>query len=258
MDLSATCGIYRLAAHHLPDLQRHAASPRIAATTRLPHPYPADGAERFFRLAEERRAAGTGHVFALEDDGAFRGVVALRDVTGTEARVGFWIGEPFWGRGYATFALTWVLPYAFRNLRLAAVRAETLADHAAALRVLAKCGFHRDGERAHGDARWPAAVPLALHSITAAQWREHRDAPAVARLHPALRVLLAAELAAGNEVVESTLGWPDADSVFVRLRDPFRALPQQLPAGVAHHEGNDPHWWRADLSTRSPRHVLAY
>lgn len=258
MDLSATCGIYRLAAHHLPELQRHASSPRIAATTRVPHPYPADGAEQFFRLAESQRAAGTGHVFALEDDGAFRGLVGLHDVTGTEAQAGFWIGEPFWGRGYATFALTWVLPYAFRNLRLAAVRAEALADNAASLRVLTKCGFRREGERAHGEPRWPADVPLAVYAITAAQWREHRDAPAVAKLHPALRALLQAELAAGNEVAESSLGWPDPDSVFVRLRDPFRALPPQLPAGVAYSEGNDPHWWRADLSTHAPRHTLAH
>ena len=48
---------------------------------------------------------------------------------------------------------------------------------------------HVDGERAHGEARWPAGVPLRLHSLTAAQWREHRDAPAVAKLHPALRAV---------------------------------------------------------------------
>jgi hypothetical protein len=64
-------------------------------------------------------------------------------------------------------------------------------------------------------------------------------------------------LAAGNEVIESGGGWPDADSVFVRLRDPFRTTPSPLPDGVVYTEPNDPHWWKADYSSRSPRHILA-
>ena len=76
----------------------------------------------------------------------------------------------------------------------------------------------------------------------------------MALLHPALRAILDAELAAGNEVAETGGGWPDPDSVFVRLRDPFRTKPSPLPPNVVYTEPNDPHWWKADYGTvSSPR-----
>jgi hypothetical protein len=70
--------------------------------------------------------------------------------------------------------------------------------------------------------------------------------------------MLAAEHAgaAGNSVGETGAGWPDTDSIFVRLREPFRTKPS-LPDGVSYTEPNDPHWWKADYSSKSPRHVLA-
>jgi len=61
----------------------------------------------------------------------------------------------------------------------------------------------------------------------------------------------------GNEVAETGGGWPDADSVFVRLRDPFRTKPLPLPAGIVYTEPNDPHWWKADYTSSAPRHTLA-
>lgn len=93
--------------------------------------------------------------------------------------------------------------------------------------------------------------------LTRAGWLAHRDQPAIAAIHPDLRAILDAELAAGNEIAETGGGWPDPDSVFVRLRDPFRAKPSALPPGVVYAEPNDPHWWNAEYSSRSPRHILA-
>jgi len=163
-----------------------------------------------------------------------------------------------WGNGYATFGVRWVLPFAFTNLRLGSVWAESLATNRAAHRVLGKLGFVESGERAHGEERWPADEPLVRFTITPAQWRARRDAPALAALHPTLRALLERELAAGNQIRETNLGWPDADSVVVTLRDDFRALPEPLPEGVTHGEPNDPHWWRAEVVLREPRQMLVW
>lgn len=43
----------------------------------------------------------------------------------------------------------------------------------------------------------------------------------------------------------------------VRLKTPFLARPPVLPDGVTYTEPGDPHWWMADYTTRSPRHILA-
>ena len=256
--LAETCGIYPLAAHHLATLQELAGDAALAATTRLPHPYPPDGARVFFAAMQQERAAGTAFVFAIEDDGRLVGVVGLHRRTAVDAELGFWVGVPHQRRGYASFAVQNVLPYAFVNLRLRSLWADVLASNEPSLLVLAKFGFVVTGERAHSHPGWPANVPLRRCELTASGWRTHRDAPAIAALHPTLQALLAAELAAGNEVKETGRGWPDADSVLVRLRHAFRAMPARLPAGVVHTVRNDPHWWTAELSTRQPRHLLVY
>lgn len=256
--LAETCGIYPLAEHHLATLQELASAPVLAATTRLPHPYPPDGARTFFQAMQQERAAGTAFVFAIEDEKRLVGLVGLHQRTASSAELGFWVGVPHQRRGYATFAVQNVLPYAFGNLRLQSVWADVLTSNEPSRRVLAKFGFVATGERAHTHAAWPAGVPLRRLEVTATAWHEHRDAPALAALHPALRALLAAELAAGNEVKETGRGWPDADSVFVRLRHGFRAMPATLPDGVVHLVLNDPHWWTAELSTQQPRHLLVF
>lgn len=256
--LSETCGIYLLARQHLPRLQQLASDPAIAATTRVPHPYPPDGAERFFELVEAMRRDGTGRVFAIEDGGQLVGVVGVHGVADGTAELGFWVGRPHQGRGYATFGVTWVLPFALQNLGLDSLWADVLATNAASLRVLQKCGFVRGEARAHGEAQWPSDVPVVRHTLTPQQWRAHRDAPALAALHPTLRAVLDAELAAGNTIRDTARGFPDQDSVLVTLQGPFRALPSPLPAGLSYGEPNDPHWWRAELALASPRQLIVW
>ena len=81
------------------------------------------------------------------------------------------------------------------------------------------------------------------------------DEQLLARLDPELKRLLDAEVAAGNAVVETGSGWPQKESVFVMLRDPFRVKHEKLPAGMTYTEPNDPHWWHADYGYHG--HVLA-
>ena len=256
--LAATTGIYQLAERHLSAVQQLASSPAVAASTRVPHPYPADGARRFFERMQAERAAGTGHAFAIEHRGEVVGVCGLHQIAGGSAEAGYWLGEAFWGRGLATFALQTLLSFAFDNLRLHEVWAEVREDHAASRRVLEKCGFVPGASRAHGEARWPAHVPLVRYALARRRWLEHRAAPALQALHEALRALVAAELRAGNEIRETSRDWPEPGSVFVRLREPFRALPDPLPAGVAYGEPGDPHWWHAELTTQGPRHFVVW
>jgi RimJ/RimL family protein N-acetyltransferase len=251
-------GIYRLERRHEAAIQLLAPAVAAAGTTRLPHPYPGDGAQRFVARVEAERADGRTHVFAVEERGALVGVCGLEGIEAGGAELGFWIGAPFRGQGWATFAVRTLLPFAFTNLRLPRVVADTLATNTASRHVLAKCGFAELAQRPHREPRWPADVPLVRHEITPAAFAARRDAPALAALCAQLRGLLEGELAAGNEIVETGIGWPDPDSVLVRLRHPFRARPAVLPAGVRHHEPNDPHWWRGELSSERPRHLLVH
>jgi hypothetical protein len=73
----------------------------------------------------------------------------------------------------------------------------------------------------------------------------------------ALRPLLAAELAAGNRVVECGPSLYGHGAVLVLLAEPFRAAQADLPAGIVHRDVNDPHWWKAEYFHPETKHCLA-
>ncbi|HNV74143.1 MAG: hypothetical protein IPF87_05320 [Gemmatimonadetes bacterium] len=75
-------------------------------------------------------------------------------------------------------------------------------------------------------------------------------------LHPALRLLLDVELAAGNAIREVGRDFPVPGSLVVQLREPFRQKPVVLPDGVTHLAVNDPHWWMDEYRAGDPPHLL--
>ena len=79
----------------------------------------------------------------------------------------------------------------------------------------------------------------------------------IEQLCPELRVLLDAELAAGNAIVESGRGLYGKGTVLILLAKQFLARPATLPPGVAFREVNDPHWWKAEYFHSPSRHCVA-
>ncbi|MCB9877319.1 MAG: GNAT family N-acetyltransferase [Planctomycetes bacterium] len=163
--IEETCGVYRLHERHLPALQQLAADPAIAATTRVPHPYPPDGAATFYALTLREREAGTAHVFAIEDDGRFVGLVGFHQIHDGTGELGYWVARGEQGRGVGRHAVRAAVRVAFDYLRLDGLWAEVLADNVASIRILEGLGFHRIGERAHDVERWPADVPLLRYEL---------------------------------------------------------------------------------------------
>ncbi len=86
----------------------------------------------------------------FEDDSAYRpdmmlvGTISLMRAAGSEeAELGYWIGVPYWGKGYATLAAIAVLRYGFRELSLLRVVGKCFAGNSASAKVLAKAGMRR-------------------------------------------------------------------------------------------------------------------
>ena len=249
---TSTAGVYVLAAEHAEAIQRFAADETFAALVGVACPPPPDAGRRMIERTEAERVAGTSFWSIVIDRREAKGVAALIDPYGAEPRLEAWIDPAVRGHGYGTLAVRLTLDLAFRNLQLARVHVRAPGADLATDRTLQTFGFTMVDESSGGGPNVPARWVL-----TRDAWIAHRDGPVLAALHPDLRVILDAELAAGNEVVETGGGWPDADSLFVRLRDSFRTTPSPLPDGVVYTEPNDPHWWKADYTSRSPRHTLA-
>ena len=122
-------------------------------TSRIAHPYPAGAAALWIASHGEARARDEEHTFCIELDGEPVGVVGLRKTADRVHELGYWIGEPWWGRGYATEAAARLLRFAFRELGAARLTSGHFLDNPASGRVLEKCGFAYTGE----DSEWSEA-----------------------------------------------------------------------------------------------------
>ena len=128
-------------------LARLADNPRIAANLRdaFPSPYALADADRFLAMATGRDPRAH---WAIEVDGAAAGGIGIMPHTDVErltAEIGYWLGEPYWGRGVVTAALRAVTEHALAAFGLTRIFAVPFATNAASHRVLEKAGYVLEG-----------------------------------------------------------------------------------------------------------------
>jgi [ribosomal protein S5]-alanine N-acetyltransferase len=112
---------------------------------RFPHPYTARDGRAFLKhaLAQQPETA-----FAIAVNGDAVGAIGFQisnDVERVSAEIGYWVGEPFWGRGIATEALVALTRYAIAGHGLTRIYAVPFAWNAASCRVLEKAGYVLEG-----------------------------------------------------------------------------------------------------------------
>jgi RimJ/RimL family protein N-acetyltransferase len=73
------------------------------------------------------------------------GLIPQADVHAGTAEIGYWLGEPYWGRGLMTAALAAFTAYAFSEFRYRRIFAHVLEWNPASMRVLEKCGYVEEG-----------------------------------------------------------------------------------------------------------------
>lgn len=108
---------------------------------RFPHPYTKGAGREFLRTMN---AQNPETAFAIVvDNEAIGGIgfVLQPDVERVSAEIGYWLAEPFWGRGITTEALTAMTKYAIETHGLTRVFAVPFAWNTASCRVLEKAGY---------------------------------------------------------------------------------------------------------------------
>ena len=109
---------------------------------RFPHPYTRRDAERWIDLNNATLSPPVN--FAIELDGEAVGGVGIdrrQDVHRGTAEIGYWVGEPFWGRGIGTAAARFIADYAFRAYPLVRLEARVFEWNSASARVLERAHF---------------------------------------------------------------------------------------------------------------------
>lgn len=137
-------------------------------TALIPHPYPDGAAEEWIAMQARAWRLGTEYTYAIETDSLLVGTIALRPIASERENLGYWIGLPYWGRGYATAAARAVIALAFSLLDIDKLTASHLARNAASGRVMEKCGMRllSTGTREHRGA--PAA--FCVRGISRDEW----------------------------------------------------------------------------------------
>ena len=157
-------------------VQQLAGDPAVAEMTlSIPHPYPDGAAEAWIAGQEPDRVAGVREVFAIVErtQGELVGAIGLAIRSEhSRAELGYWIGRPYWGRGYATEAARAMLSYAFESLGLNRVHACHFARNPASGRVMAKAGMRQEGCQRGHIMRGGQVEDLVLYGVTRNMWQE--------------------------------------------------------------------------------------
>ncbi len=112
---------------------------------RFPHPYTPQAADGWLRhVAAERPETSFAIASPKELVGGI-GIELGEDVHHRSGEIGFWLGEPFWGRGIVTRALRAFTPWAFERYDLLRIWAGVFDSNPASARVLEKAGYTLEG-----------------------------------------------------------------------------------------------------------------
>ena len=128
-------------------LTRYANNRNVSRNLRDAFPFPytlADATEWLGHAIERSPESNWAIASATEVIGGI-GLTFGSDVHRRSAEIGYWLGEPFWGRGIATAALIAVTEYAFAEHDLARLHAGVYEWNPASARVLEKAGYVLEG-----------------------------------------------------------------------------------------------------------------
>ena len=110
----------------------------------MPHPYGEAEARAFLAMAAASKS-GVAYALTRKADGAFVGCAGLNG-TDRGLELGYWIGEPYWRRGYATEAAHALVDLAFTRTAVQVLHASCRVINPASRRVIHKCGFQYAGQ----------------------------------------------------------------------------------------------------------------
>jgi len=111
----------------------------------FPYPYTLNDARYWLRSVQKQQPEVAFAIASPEEAVGGVGLHIDRDVFRRSAEIGYWLGEPFWGRGIATMAVRALTGYGFGAFDLARIYAGVFDGNTASIRVLQKAGYHFEG-----------------------------------------------------------------------------------------------------------------
>lgn len=127
----------------LENLMNYANNYEIAKnlTNHFPHPYTRESGENFIAMATKEEPF---NIMAIAIGGEAAGAIGIHpqaDIFCKNAEMGYWLAQPFWGKGIMTRAIRQMCEYGFKTWDINRIFARPFGSNMGSQRVLEKAGF---------------------------------------------------------------------------------------------------------------------
>lgn len=118
------------------------------STLSIPHPYPKGSAIDWINFVKESEQAKRQITFAIinKESNSLIGVIGFNlQMAFERGEINYWIGKPYWGKGYATEAAREMFRYGFNELGLNRIYAASFTSNPGSWKVMEKLGMKHEG-----------------------------------------------------------------------------------------------------------------
>ena len=115
-------------------------------TNQFPHPYSKENGEAFIAMATKNDPLT---IFAIEINGQAAGGIGLhpqQDIHCKNAELGYWLAEPYWGKGIITQAIKQIVAYGFKTFEIDRIFARPFENNIGSQKALIKSSFVLEGK----------------------------------------------------------------------------------------------------------------
>ncbi|MCL9806630.1 GNAT family N-acetyltransferase [Flavobacterium amniphilum] len=128
---------------HLEDFVKHRNNPNIAKNgfDRTPFPYTIEYATELFERNVDKNPAERFLIFHDNQLCGEIGIWLRDDIQRLNADIGYFIAEPFWGKGIATEAIRLMTEYTFKTFDVIRIVAGVFEFNKASMKALEKNGY---------------------------------------------------------------------------------------------------------------------
>ncbi|MEJ2503343.1 MAG: GNAT family N-acetyltransferase [Gemmatimonadota bacterium] len=152
-------------------------------TLNIPYPYARDDAVAWITSHADQLERREAVTYAVTERGLDRVVGAvglILELEHARAELGYWLGRPYWGRGYATEAARAVVWWGFETFDLHRVHASHFPRNPASGRVLRKLGMRHEGRLREHVLKWGEYLDLERYGMLRDDLGLARTAPTAA------------------------------------------------------------------------------
>ncbi|MFS4471824.1 GNAT family N-acetyltransferase [Chryseobacterium sp. T20] len=114
-------------------------------TSNIPYPYVENDARSWLKMSKEAFDTNTGYTFAIRNkEGQIIGAIGLHDRDDDKAELGYWIGIPYWNKGYVTEAAKAIVDFGLNEMRFNKIFATHFLHNPASGRIMEKIGMEQE------------------------------------------------------------------------------------------------------------------